>query len=229
MGKNTVNTGAVANDRTGTDHRAAFQALQNNDDQLFHMLSDTIRAGGYFPAMPYASLSAGAAPGATTMYMMPFLIRRTSVMSKLMTYITTAEAAKSFQLSIYAHNYTSGYPTGTPLAATASTLSAATTGAVEGAIVTPVSLDMQLAWLGFQTNSTTAIWQAPPASSGIMAYIFGADGTPANTVGGAQAVTSGVQFANTFGTLPDLSTPPTWGYLQSARMPATYLQHSSVS
>lgn len=211
----------------GQNGSVVLAGINGNFDELYRILADGIIAGKYLAAMPYATLNAGAAPGTANMYICPIVIRKTATLSAIATYVTTAHAANTFGLAVYAHNYTTGQPTGTPIAQTATTLSTATATAVDGPLVANVQLNPGIYWVAFQTTSASAVWQCPGSTSGVFLSYFG-DGTLSNVVSGAQAVTVGYQIANTYASWPDLTTPPAYGFIQSARMPALYLKYASV-
>lgn len=188
-------------------------------------------AGLYYAAVPCVAAATPAAPGATNIYMLKVPVLQTMTLSSIASVVTTAEATKLFGWAVYAHDVATDRPTGaTPLASTGFGLSANATGVVDG----PLTLNKQLdptvtngfVWLAFMTNSTTGIWQSMSPTSTIASSRMGL--SLSNIQNGAAVITQGLQFAATFNTWPDLTTPPTWGYIQSARMPIPYLKYASI-
>lgn len=218
---------SIANNDTGLTTR---NGINGNFSDLDKMLgADMMVAGSYYAAMRYPQLNAGTAPQSANLILMPIPVLRKGTLASLSTYVTTTETGKNFGLAVYAHNRSNGRPTGTPIATTGTSLATPATSLVnvDGPLTTPPQLDVGFYWFGFQCNTTTAVWQAPASTSGAFAAVVG-DTNIDNVVGpSAQTVIQGLQIANTFGTWPDLTTPPSYGYQKSNRFPALYWKWSS--
>lgn len=175
---------------------AAAWVRQDNADFFGYI------AGNYYHGVN-AVVGVGAAISGGNVRLHPIIIKERVSISELGARVTTAESGKSFQLAIYATDQVTKLPAGTPLGVTAS-LSAGSTGVMTAAITGgAVTLEPGVYWVGINTDTTTAVFQAYGTNTTFVSALVG--GTAAQISSGTGSSLPYLTVAQTFGSWPDLS------------------------
>jgi|KBSSwiStaDraftv2_1062776.scaffolds.fasta_scaffold728546_2 hypothetical protein len=163
--------------------------------------------GRWYPAGTIG-VAAGAVLAASTIALVPFVVRDDVRISQLGARITTLAAGGNVQLAIYAAHINTLAPTGQALAKTGN-LATDAAGNVAGALVgaSPVTLPPGLYWFAINADASaggTVIMQAAGANSPIHGNMIGS-ATQANISSATGVMMLSYTFAQTYGTWPDLT------------------------
>jgi hypothetical protein len=158
-------------------------------------------SGRYYHGM-VSVVAAGAAVTANSIRMHPIIIKERVTISELGVRVTTAEAAKNFQLAIYASDPATKLPTGNALSSTAN-ISSAATGVMTAALGANVTLEPGMYWVGILGDIATAVFQAFGSNNTNAAVILG--GTASQVASGTTSSIAHLAVTHTFGTWPDLT------------------------
>lgn len=165
---------------------------------------------------------------ASTIYLVPAHILQPCTISSLAARVDVLQASENFQLAIYAASATTRLPTGNALGSTPN-MSTTSATMVSQDLSSPAALSSPgLYWFGLNKSHATPKFTCILNSSlGDFARLVG-DATIGN-VFGQGSVTTGLSFAHTFGTWPDLSGQ-TFGFVSGGTQvtPAIAMKVSSV-
>lgn len=157
-------------------------------------------AGRWYIPFGVSGVANGTAPGAGAMRLFPWVNKQRTTLSALGVRVTTTSAGGNVQAALYAADPVTKRPIGPPLASTASMSTTALT-AVNGAV--SVQIDPGLYWLATNCDNATAAFTSLSNLNLTSQQLVGA-----STETGAAGILSAslsFQFAQTFGTWPDMT------------------------
>ena len=167
--------------------------------------ANDLYASGYWICPHYGTLGAGAAMVANTIYLYPFTVRRAVTVGELGARVTTAVAASSVQLAIYAS--AAGEPDGAPLASTVS-LSGATATTISDDVTDFNLAENTTYWMAVNANAAITLQHLTGSAQLAAAFTIGAP-TLANISAGTITGGGWRTVAQTFGTWPTLTAGAT--------------------
>lgn len=169
----------------------------------------------WYSLAPDAALLAGAVLVASTLVLVPCLIRRRVSVQQLGARITTLAAGGNIQLGVYGARAIDNQPTGQAIMRTANIATDAA-GAVASAVLNVagsagapgIAIDRGLYWFGVNADASaggTAIMQVSAAAAAAFAALVGS--ATQSDISSAAAVASLYRkISATFGTWPDLTS-----------------------
>lgn len=182
----------------------ARTAINGNFTQLYAVATQPAVSGRWLAACSGGVTVAGGVSSSASMWLYPFIITETTIISDLGMRVTTLGAGVTAMLGIYAHSTATGEPTGVALASVTG-LSMAAAGAVSAALASNITLQPGMYWAAFQASGAVAIAQFVAATElGLICMASGA-ATLAEISSAATSVMLLKGIVNTYGTFPNLT------------------------
>lgn len=157
--------------------------------------------GNWYLPSNINQLSAGSAPGAGSIRLLPAYIKERITINALGLRVTTLSASGNVQAAIYANNPATMRPTGPALVSTAS-MSTTNVASINAAV--SVQLEPGFYWFATNCDNGTAVFTSPTASGPFAGNLIGSTNQTATLGAGGSLV--GVSTPQTFGTWPDLTS-----------------------
>lgn len=199
MSKQIINVGSSEYDGTGDRIRSALSKCNSNFAELYENFK-YVSGRWYIPGNT-PNFNAGSAPGQNSIRFFPGFVREQITISNLGARITTGSSGGNVQLAIYAMDDETMLPTGNALVSTASM----GTGSVANvSSAASLQLGPGVYWFASNADNNTVVLASTTTNHPVIGAQIGSTNL-ADILGPLGGGCSGIRYAASFGSWPDLT------------------------